>query len=135
MMRRMLMLVVVGVLGCSTMGPIATDQEQAVLAAGDLGAACAGIGMAVEPGELAQARQAVAAVRAILTGDAIDTALLEAALTQANLPPQYRAVARRLVARLRLRLGTAVSFDKDSAEYRMVEAFLTECSDALGTVA
>lgn len=133
MMRKVMLLVLAGLLGCSTMGPIATDEEQLVMSAGDLGAVgCAGLVAAGKPSDVAQARRATALAESILASETPTMTALTAALAASDLPPQYRAVASIVVTRVSARLGTADPIPKDHVAFKMAEAFVDSCGAILG---
>jgi hypothetical protein len=134
MMRKALGTVVLATLlaGCAGLTSD-TDQADPVLAAADLGdIGCTALVMEGKPSDVAQARQALAAARAVLAADSPTVALLAAALAVADTDPRWQALGRVVVRRIQLRLGTADPLPKDSVAFQMAAAFVEACGVALG---
>lgn len=126
-----LVLVVAMAAGCgkftSTPG---TGIDPIELYAGDAGLACALIGLQA-PDQVANAKIASAAARAILVSDAPSLSAIEAAVAAAGVPPQYRAITVVVIARVKVRLAGADVLPKDSVGFRAVQAFVESCDAAL----
>jgi hypothetical protein len=117
--------------GCATMQS-GTPDDNAVLAAGDVGAlGCAAFAIEGKPAEVAQARQAVAAAKAVLASATPTLTTFELAVGLAG-DPRWQPIARAIVERVRVRTGGADPIPRDSTAFRVAEAFVAACGPVLG---
>ena len=119
--------------GLSLPGSTGDQTQDAVLAAGDLGAlSCAAFVIQGQPADVQKARMAVHQATAVLASDAPTFTLLEAALVVANIDPRWAPLARAGLQRVRLRTGGADPIGKDSAAFHVAESFVSACGVSLG---
>ncbi|MDX2166836.1 MAG: hypothetical protein SF182_07220 [Deltaproteobacteria bacterium] len=122
------------VAGCSTFNPNAPASDPNVLAvqsAGDLGAlSCAVLVTQLDAEDVAKAKVATAAAQAVLTQPEPSLSALSAALTAADLPPNYVMIGSLVVQRVRVRLGQAELIPVDSVGFNVATSFLDACAAA-----
>lgn len=131
--RRMLgaLLVVALIAGCGAFKPSPSSGiDPLELYAGDAGLACAVIGIQA-PKQLANAKIASAAARAILVSDTPSISAIEAAVAAAGVPVKYQAITVAVLARIKVRLDGADVLPKDGVGFKAVRAFIESCDAAL----
>lgn len=122
---------------CSTMkipGTGGTNQDQIAidLATGLGSVGCAAFAIQAKPAEVTMVKGAVGVASNVLHGTAPTVDAIRAALQQANLPPQYVALAAIVIQTATTQLNNADVIPKDSVAYQVLTAFVGNCSVALG---
>lgn len=138
-MKRMLGVIMVAALlaGCSTLTqPPAADDAQAqaaIASAGDAGAIGCLVLAVQRPGDVGKARLAVDAAQTVLADPVPSFNALTVAL-DLGLPTEQAALAAIVLQRIKLRLGEADVLPSESVAWRMAEAFVSSCGEALAAV-
>jgi len=121
----------IAIAGCGAFKPApSTGIDPIELYAGDAGLACAVIGIQA-PKQLANAKIASAAARAILVSETPSISAIEAAVAAAGVPAKYQAITGAVLARIKVRLDGADVLPKDSVGFKAVRAFIESCDASL----